>query len=310
MLTLVMTAVLAQCDFEREVVARLGRPLASEVRVRREGGLIQIGVSGRSRTVAATDSCSDDAEVAAVIAATWLKNPVPPPPPPAAPVRVLKVPVPVLRPVVHEVPPSPPPPRPPETVPPLREPLRAADEQPYEPLEAIALARPGEPRARAGASIFVQGEVALGAGAAPGISLGVEAGGRLGAHAAITLSGERSTSLAGGYVRWWRTSLELGPRLHFDRGEWFFQPALTVVGGLISARGTGFDADSGGLAIAAGACTTLRAGRRITSGLVAFVSASGCAWPFTPALSVAGGGTVRPPTVEGTLGAGLAWDFR
>ena len=111
-------------------------------------------------------------------------------------------------------------------------------------------------------------------------------------------------------MRWWRSSLELGPRLHFAADAWFFQPSLTLVGALVSARGTGFDVSSGGLALAAGACTGLRAGRRIASGLAAYVSASGCAWPFTPVLSVAGGGSVRPPPLEAMLGAGLAWDFR
>ena len=267
--------------------------------------MLQVTVGNHSRGVPSTGSCEDDVEVAAVIAATWLREP---------PVQ-RRAPAPLLRRV--------------EVVAPLQldaapiavtpEPLAAAiaepvvTDDPVSEAPLVAVVARVEPAPVPARSIdiapYAMARGTIGTGFAGGAAVGVDVGNTWGALAELDFASARTVALGPGWVSFWRAALSAGPRLKLSRAAWFAEPSLALAAGLIFATGIGFPASFSGTAASVGACANVRAGRELGRGVSAFVSAGGCAW-LNPAFTFAPQGFRRVEPLEANLAAGLAWSIR
>jgi hypothetical protein len=327
----VLVLAAAPCDLSHDFATRLSAlaPGASAlVQVRREGSTLHIAIGTRSRTVPASGSCEEDVEVASVIAATWLHEPVPrsttrPPPrraagveevavappvqpaetassevplpqlAPAASPEAQRLPEPELKALPEAAPPSPPPP------------------PPWHRAELAAKAASGSDGVGLpiGLAPYACVRGSLGDRLAADLVLGLDAGRSWGADVELDFTSERSLRLAPGQVSWWRATLSGGPRFKLERGAWFFEPSVSLAASVVVARGDGFPVSDGGMAASAGVCTAMRSGRELGRRISAFVSAGACAF-IPPIFSVSGVGAVRPSPVEAQLGLGVAWSAR
>ncbi|MBS1150973.1 MAG: hypothetical protein H6Q89_2671 [Myxococcaceae bacterium] len=322
MLSWVAALVLSACDLDAATHAQLATLTSPaqrstyrfelsvldgrlQVRLVTDNGLV------RSREVAATGACEDDAMVAAVILSAWMAQSEPArspraltkPAPRPAPVR--PAPSPVQAPEPAEQTPSAPavtsvdPEPAPSASPP--------EEDPGRPL-------PREPagKARWMWSASLEGGAVIGGGGAPALTLRAEGGMRLGVVVDLTVAMEREQALGAGSVLWSREFGGVGIRVRWlPEKRWLIDASLSLAAGVVFARGVGFTAVSGSGQIDGGACAGVVVGGYELGPFGVFLSARGCGWPWAPRIAVEGvEEQLQLPVFEGVMGIGVMWGGR
>lgn len=248
-------------------------------------GLLQVRLLGengrvRSRDVAATGVCEDDATVAAVILSSLMAQPEPRPVPRPKAVRpAVEKPV---DPVVEEA---------------VEATVEAQPDQvpavQLEDPELPPLVEPAAP-ARWSWSASVEGGAVIGGGGAPAMTLRAEGGMRFGLVADVTFATDREQVFGENSLFWSRTFGGLGARVRWlPAKRWLIDAMLGVAAGWVTTRGavTSGQAD-------AGACGGVVVGGYELGAFGVFLSARMCGWPWAP---------LTLPVVDGGIGVGLMW---
>ena len=318
MLSLISALLLAQCDLEVATASQLASLTTAAQRdayrfeVSVHGGVLtihQLSDTGlvRSREVAATGTCEDDARVAAVVLSAWMAQPDPArsprpvakPPPRPAPVK----PWPARPTAPSSSEPVPPAPVEPETVTPAV--LQQEDADPPD-LPAVSPA-PLEARWSWSASLEL-GEV-LGGGGAPELTLRAEGGGRFGVVAEATVAMERDQAVGEGAIHWAREFGSVGVRVRWlPEKDWLIDASLSVAAGWVFVRAAGVTAALGSGGVDGGACGGVMVGGYELGPVGMFISARACGWPWAPRIAVEGvDQPIALPVVEGVMGVGVMW---
>lgn len=307
MLSLVAALFLTACDLEEATSAQLAtltspaQRSAYRFELSVQAGALQLRlVSGsglvRSREVAATGVCEDDAMVAAVILSAWMAQSEPPRSP-----RALTKPA----------------PRPGPVRPPIVEPTPSAPAAPaVEPAPALAAEQVEDPdlvtepavKARWAWSAAVEGGAVIGGGGALALTVRAEGGMRVGVVADLTVSMEREQDLGSGSVLWAREFGSLGVRVRWlPAKRWLIDASLSVAAGWVFARGVGFSVSRSGQ-VDGGACGGVVVGGYALGPFGTFLSARVCGWPWAPRLAVEGTEQqLQLPVLDAVMGVGVMW---
>ena len=315
MLSLVAALLLSACDLDAATNAQLATLTSPAQRSayrfelsELDGALLirLVSDSGpvRSREVAATGVCEDDAMVAAVILSAWMaqSEPARPPrtatkaPPRPSPVRP-------AAPPVETPPPVEPLPSAPVTA--ALPPVEQLNDPEHPPLIAPAV------EARWTWSASVEGGAVIGGGGAPALTVRAEGGMRFGLVADVTVALEREQDLGPGSVAWAREFGSVGMRVRWLPAErWLVDVSLGVAAGWVLARGLGFSVVGSGQ-VDAGACAGVVVGGYELGPFGVFLSARVCGWPGAPRIAVEGvEQQLQLPLLDGVMGVGVMWGGR
>ncbi len=313
MLSLVVALLLSACDLDVATTAQLATLTSPAQRAAYRfelsvlDGKLQVRLVGdngliRSREVAATGVCEDDATVAAVILSAWMAEPVrtvpPPPKPRLAPTRPVRAPV-AVEPQTQVQPESE---APPGQVT-LAIPTEEAVDDPEPPLP---LARTDDSDWTWSASL--EGGAVIGGGGAPALTLRAEGGMRFGLVADLTIAMDREQAVGSGSIFWSREFGSVGMRVRWlPAKRWLIDASLSLAAGWVSVHGVTSGA-SGQADV--GACGGVVVGGYELGPFGVFLSARVCGWPWAPQIAVDGVEALKLPVLEGLLGVGLMWGGR
>lgn len=316
MLSLVAALLLRACDLDAATHAQLAtltspaQRSAYRFELSVHEGALQIRLLGetglvRSRKVAATGACEDDARIAAVVLSAWMaqaepaRTPLAATKPRPAQVRPAASPVQTAAPV-----------EPPAAVPVEPEPATATlpHEEIVDDSELPQLIAP-EVKQRWTWSASLEAGAVIGGGGAPALTLRAEGGMRLGIVADLTLAMEREQELGAGSVLWARQFGSIGVRARWlPAKRWLVDASLSLAAGWVFARALGFNVVSGAGRVDAGACGGMMVGGYEGGPFGVFLSARVCGWPWAARLAVEGvQQPLQLPQLEGVMGVGVMW---
>lgn len=322
MLSLVAALVFSVCDLEAATSVQLetltspAQRSAYRFELSVLGGALQVRLVSdaglvRSREVAATGACEDDAMVAAVILSAWMAQAEPAPalsvvPRPAPrPPRARPAPSPVESPAPVEPPPAAP---------------IASSAEPEPVIPAIAPEEDPEAPPRIEPivtspwtwSASVEGGAVIGGGGAPALTLRAEGGMRFGLVADLTIAMEREQAFGSGSVLWSREFGGVGLRVRWlPAKRWLLDASLGVAMGWVFARGVALSGRLESGKVEAGACAGVVVGGYELGPFGVFLSARACGWPWAPRLAVAGiEQPLQLPYLDGMMGVGVMWGGR
>ena len=321
MLSLICALLLAECDLGAATGSQLATLTTAAQRdayrfeVSVHGGVLnihQLSDTGvvRSREVAATGTCEDDARVAAVVLSAWMAQPDPPRSP-----RAVAKPAPRPPPVkqgptrgaaLSSSEPVPPARIDPEAVTPAVEQQDDAD-----PPDLPSVSRADVDARWTWSASLELGEV-LGGGGAPELTLRAEGGGRFGVVAEATVAMERDQAVGASTIHWSREFGSVGVRVRWvPEKRWLIDASLSVAAGWVFARGAGVTAALRSGGVDGGACGGVLVGGYELGPFGVFISARACGWPWAPRIAVDGvDQPLEVPVLEWVMGVGVMWGGR